>query len=113
MVTFEGVVRNNTKGRPTLYLDYECYESMALKMLAQIGCEIAASHEVAHIAMVHRLGRMLIGEASVAVIVTVAAPPGRVRSRAGRNQSAEKGCPDLEEGALRGWRGLGGRRVGW
>jgi MoaE-MoaD fusion protein len=70
VVTFEGVVRNNTKGRPTLYLDYEGYEAMALKVLAKLGCEIAASHEVTHIAMVHRLGRMLIGEASVAVIVT-------------------------------------------
>jgi len=70
VVTFEGVVRNHTKGRATLYLDYECYESMALKMLAKIGCEIAASHEVTHVAMVHRLGRMLIGEASVVVIVT-------------------------------------------
>jgi MoaE-MoaD fusion protein len=75
VVTFEGVVRNNTKGRPTLYLDYECYESMALKMLARIGGEIAASHEITSIAMVHRLGRMLIGEASVAVIV--AAPHRR------------------------------------
>lgn len=68
VVTFEGVVRNNTKGRPTLCLDYECYESMALKMLAKIGCEIAASHQITHIAMVHRLGRMLVGEASVVVI---------------------------------------------
>jgi molybdopterin synthase catalytic subunit/molybdopterin converting factor small subunit len=70
VVTFEGVVRNNTKGRPTLCLDYECYEAMAIKVLARIGCEIAASHEVTYIAMVHRLGRMLVGEASVAVIVT-------------------------------------------
>ncbi|HEY1242681.1 MAG TPA: molybdenum cofactor biosynthesis protein MoaE [Bryobacteraceae bacterium] len=70
VVTFEGVVRNNTKGRPTLFLDYECYEAMALKMMAKIGCEIASSHAVTRIAMVHRLGRMLIGEASVAVIVT-------------------------------------------
>ena len=70
VVTFEGVVRNNTKGRPTLYLDYECYESMALKMMAKIGCEIAGAHAVTHVAMVHRLGRMLIGETSVAVIVT-------------------------------------------
>lgn len=70
VVTFEGVVRNNTKGRPTLCLDYECYEPMALKMMAKIGCEIASSHAVTRIAMVHRLGRMLIGEASVAVIVT-------------------------------------------
>jgi molybdopterin synthase catalytic subunit len=68
VVTFEGVVRNNTKGRPTLCLDYECYEAMALKMLAKIGCEIAASHQITNIAMVHRLGRMLVGEASVVVV---------------------------------------------
>ena len=70
VVTFEGVVRNNTKGRRTLYLDYECYEAMALKMIAKIGCEIAGSHQITRIAIVHRLGRMLVGEASVAVIVT-------------------------------------------
>ena len=70
VVTFEGTVRNNTKGRATLCLDYECYESMALKMMAQIGGEIAAAHQIARVAMVHRLGRMLIGETSVAVIVT-------------------------------------------
>ena len=70
VVTFEGTVRNNTKGRATLCLDYECYESMALKMMAQIGREIAAAHEIGRVAMVHRLGRMLIGETSVAVIVT-------------------------------------------
>jgi len=70
VVTFEGTVRNNTNGRPTLYLDYECYEPMALKMMARIGVEIAGSAEVTRVAMVHRLGRMLIGETSVAVIVT-------------------------------------------
>jgi len=70
VVTFEGVVRNNTRGRHTRYLDYECYESMALKMMCRIGLEIAGAHEIGRIAMVHRLGRMLIGEASVAVIVT-------------------------------------------
>jgi MoaE-MoaD fusion protein len=70
LVTFEGTVRNNTNGRPTLCLDYECYESMALKMMARIGSEIAATHEISRIAMVHRLGRLLVGEASVVVIVT-------------------------------------------
>jgi MoaE-MoaD fusion protein len=70
IVTFEGTVRNNTKGRSTLYLDYEGYESMALNVMVKIGTEIAASHEITHIAMVHRLGRMLVGETSVAVIVT-------------------------------------------
>jgi len=70
VVTFEGTVRNNTKGRPTRFLDYECYESMALRVMARIGCEVAANHAVSRVAMVHRLGRMLVGETSVAVIVT-------------------------------------------
>jgi len=70
VVTFEGTVRNNTRGRATLCLDYECYESMALKLMAQIGREIAGAHEIGRIVIVHRLGRMLIGETSVAVIVT-------------------------------------------
>jgi len=69
VVTFEGTVRNNTQGRPTLCLDYDCYEPMALKTMAQIGREIAAAHAVTRVAMVHRLGRMLVGEVSVAVIV--------------------------------------------
>ena len=70
VVDFEGVVRNNTKGRMTKYLDYECYEEMAVKMMAQIGTEIAAAHSIGRIAMVHRLGRMEIGEASVVIVVT-------------------------------------------
>jgi molybdopterin synthase catalytic subunit len=72
VVTFEGTVRNNTGGRPTLCLDYECYESMALKLMVRIGLEISAAHQVARVAMVHRLGRLLVGETSVAVIVTAA-----------------------------------------
>jgi molybdopterin synthase catalytic subunit/molybdopterin converting factor small subunit len=70
IVNFEGVVRNNTKGRPTEYLDYECYEPMAIKTLAEIGRELAGAHAISRIAMVHRLGRMQVGETSVAVIVT-------------------------------------------
>jgi molybdopterin synthase catalytic subunit len=70
LITFEGVVRNNTKGRATKFLDYECYEEMAVKMMAQIGLEIAAALPISRIAMVHRLGRLQIGEASVAIIVT-------------------------------------------
>lgn len=68
-VTFDGVVRNNTNGRRTLYLDYECYEPMAVKVMAEIGCELARSYAIGRIAMVHRLGRLEIGETSVAVIV--------------------------------------------
>lgn len=70
LVDFEGVVRNNTKGRATRFLDYECYEPMAIKMMAEIGREILRSHSIGRIAMVHRLGRLQIGEASVAIVVT-------------------------------------------
>jgi molybdopterin converting factor subunit 1 len=70
VVNFEGVVRNNTKGRATQFLDYECYEPMAVKMMSEIGLEIARTHPIGRIAMVHRLGRMQIGETSVTVVVT-------------------------------------------
>jgi len=69
-VNFEGVARNNTKGRPTRYLEYECYESMAVKTMAQICRHIAEEFSIGRIAMVHRLGRIEIGETSVAVVVT-------------------------------------------
>ncbi len=72
IVDFEGVVRNHTKGRMTKCLDYECYEEMAVKMMAQIGLEIATAHSIGRIAMVHRLGRMEIGEASVVIVVASA-----------------------------------------
>ena len=69
-VDFVGVVRNNTKGRRTLCLDYECYEAMAIQVMASLGGEIAASHQIGRIAMVHRLGRLEISETSVIVVVT-------------------------------------------
>lgn len=69
-VNFEGVTRNNTKGRGTRYLEYECYEPMAVKTMADIGLEIAKAHSIGRIAMVHRLGRLEISETSVAVVVT-------------------------------------------
>ena len=72
IVTFQGVVRNNTRGRATMRLEYECYEAMAIRKMAEIGREIAAQYAISRIAMVHRLGTMEIGEASV--VIVVAAP---------------------------------------
>src|SRR5208283_3496776 len=68
IVTFQGVVRNNTRGRATLRLEYECYEAMAIRKMAEIGRAIAGEFAISRIAMVHRLGTMEIGEASVVVI---------------------------------------------
>jgi MoaE-MoaD fusion protein len=70
VVVFEGVVRDNTKGRATTHLEYEAYEGLALEQMARIGREVAARFDIGRIGMVHRLGRLEIGEASVAVIAT-------------------------------------------
>ena len=69
-VNFEGVTRNNSKGRATRFLEYECYEPMAVRTMEQIGLDIARAHSIGRIAMVHRLGRVEISETSVAVVVT-------------------------------------------
>jgi molybdopterin synthase catalytic subunit len=70
VVVFEGVVRNNTKGRATTHLEYECYEAMAKDQMAKIGREIAGQFAIGRLGMVHRLGRLEIGEASVVVVAT-------------------------------------------
>lgn len=70
VVTFEGVVRNNTKGRQTRHLEYEAYEPLAQKQMERVATEIAAKHAVSRVGLVHRLGRLEIGEASVAIAVS-------------------------------------------
>jgi molybdopterin synthase catalytic subunit/molybdopterin converting factor small subunit len=70
VVAFQGVARNNAKGRSVTCLEYECYEPMAVKVMARIGREIAGAHAIGRIGIIHRLGRLRIGEASVAVVVT-------------------------------------------
>jgi molybdopterin converting factor subunit 1 len=74
VVTFEGVVRNHSNNRATKFLEYECYEPMALRQMAQIGRETATKFPIGRIGIVHRLGRLVVGEASV---VTVATAPHR------------------------------------
>jgi MoaE-MoaD fusion protein len=69
VVIFEGVVRNHSKGRATKFLEYEAYEPMALEKMREIGEELARRFPVDRIAMVHRLGRLEIGEASVVIVV--------------------------------------------
>jgi len=72
VVVFEGVVRNNSRGRKTLHLEYEAYEPMAIRKMEEIGAEVRRKFEIDHIGMMHRLGRLEIGETSVAIIVTSA-----------------------------------------
>jgi len=72
VVTFDGVVRNHTRGRPTLYLDYEAYEEMALNQMQALVEDAKARFAVRAIALVHRLGRLQIGETSVWIAVASA-----------------------------------------
>jgi molybdopterin synthase catalytic subunit len=66
---FLGVVRNENGGRPVLHLEYEAFEEMALPLLEQIARDAVARFGVSDVRLVHRLGRLEIGEASVAVAV--------------------------------------------
>jgi molybdopterin synthase catalytic subunit len=66
---FAGIVRNENKGKAVLYLEYEAYEDMALALMEKIASEALQKWPISDIRMVHRLGRLEIGEASVAVAV--------------------------------------------
>jgi MoaE-MoaD fusion protein len=69
-VVFDGFVRDNFHGRKTLYLEYEAYEAMALAKIREIGAEIRAKFAIDRIAVVHRLGRLNVGETSVFIVVS-------------------------------------------
>jgi len=70
VVIFEGIVRNHLGPRRTLYLEYEGYEPMAIGKMEEIGREARARFPIDSIGIVHRLGRIDIGETSVSIIVT-------------------------------------------
>ena len=69
VITFEGVTRDNTKGRKTRFLDYYGYAPMAVDKMAQIGAELLAAHDVHAVGMIHRLGKLEIREASVVIVI--------------------------------------------
>src|SRR6202167_1434940 len=69
-VVFEGIVRNHSGGRATLYLEYEAYEAMALAGMRAIVGEMHRRFPVDRAAMVHRLARIEIGETAVLVVVS-------------------------------------------
>jgi len=72
LVVFDGFVRNNFKGGKTLHLEYEAYEPMAYAKMREIVAEMRGKFSVHRIAMVHRLGRLEIGETSVWIAVSAA-----------------------------------------
>jgi molybdopterin synthase catalytic subunit len=72
VVVFEGIVRNHSAGRTTLHLEYEAYEAMAIAKMREIGAEMREKFAIRRFAMVHRLGRLEIGETSVLIAVSSA-----------------------------------------
>jgi molybdopterin synthase catalytic subunit len=69
---FDGIVRNNTRGRETLYLDYEAKMPMALNEMRRLAAEAEERFAVREVAILHRLGRLYVGETSVLVVVASA-----------------------------------------
>jgi molybdopterin synthase catalytic subunit len=69
IVTFQGVVRNNARDKRVRYLEYDAYPEMAEQEMARIACEVERRWQTEHVAIVHRIGRLEIGECSVVVIV--------------------------------------------
>ena len=69
---FDGIVRDNTRGRRTLYLDYTAYEGMALELMRGLAAESVTKFGVRGVAILHRLGRLVVGETSVLIVVTSA-----------------------------------------
>lgn len=72
LCVFDGIVRDNTRGRKTLHLDYEAYREMALEQMRALAAEAIAKFGVRDVAVVHRLGRLVVGETSVLVAVASA-----------------------------------------
>lgn len=72
LVVFDGIVRNHSGDRETLYLDYEAYEPMAVRAMREIAAEVHSLFPIDRVALVHRVGRLHIGETSV--LIAVSAP---------------------------------------
>ncbi len=65
-------MRDNTRGRQTLFLDYEAYEEMALGQMRGLAAEAVTKFAVRDVALLHRLGRLEVGETSVLIVVASA-----------------------------------------
>lgn len=69
VVVFDGIVRNHSRGRATRYLEYEAYEAMALRQMEDLAAQARERFAIRNVAIVHRLGRIEIGEPSVLIAV--------------------------------------------
>jgi MoaE-MoaD fusion protein len=70
IATFQGTVRSRSRGRNVIALEYEAYSGMAEQVMAEIADEVKARYDLCEVAVTHRLGRVEIGETSVAIAVS-------------------------------------------
>jgi len=70
VVTFAGIVRGKNRGKKVLFLEYEAYPEMAIRMMKRIGDEIQKTWGLTSVAMQHRVGRLNVGETSVLIVVS-------------------------------------------
>lgn len=69
IVTFAGVVRDNNRGKKVVFMEYEAYDGMAVKMMERVEAEIRDTWGLHNVAIHHRVGRLNVGETSVLIIV--------------------------------------------
>ena len=86
IATFLGTVRAQSRGREVIALEYEAYDEMAEEVLAQIAAEVEERYDLCRVAITHRLGRVEVGETSVAIAVS-----------APHRQDALAACADVIE----------------
>lgn len=72
VVVFDGIVRDNTRGRRTLHLVYEAYEEMALKKMQELAAEAKQRFAIRELVIAHRLGKLQIGDTSVLIVAAAA-----------------------------------------
>ena len=70
IATFLGTTRIHSRGRTVLHLEYEAYEGMAEKVMEEIAGDLEERYDLCRVAMIHRVGRVGIGETSVAIAVS-------------------------------------------
>ena len=110
MSYFEGIVRNESGGRRTLYLEYEAYEAMALQQMGVIAAAMRGQFGADCVALVHRLGRLEIGETSVLIAVSSAHRRAAFEACRYGIDTLKRTVPIWKKGVLRGRRSLGPRR---
>ena len=111
VVVFDGIVRNHSRGRRTLHLDYEAYEEMALEQMRELAEQARSRFAIRQVTMVHRLGRLEIGETSVLIVVASAHRGAAFEACRWLIDTLKQTRAHLEERDLCGWRGVGAWRA--